>query len=59
MPTDLNALSALPWSVMPWPTPPSSGRRSIEDHLDALLPQCEREHAAGDATADDEDALHG
>src|SRR4051794_20735812 len=28
MPTDLNALSALPCRVMPWPTPPSSARRS-------------------------------
>src|SRR5436190_15676423 len=28
MPTALKALSALPCSVMPWPTPPSSLRRS-------------------------------
>src|SRR6476661_1072899 len=28
MPTARNAFNALPWSVMPWPTPPSSLRRS-------------------------------
>ena len=33
------------------------GAQVDEDDLDALLPECEREHAAGDATADDEDAV--
>ena len=33
------------------------GAQVDEDDLDVLLPECEREHAAGDATADDEYAL--
>ena len=32
------------------------GAQVDEDHLDAPLAECEREHAAGDAASDDEDA---